>query len=144
MKKMILSVGLISLGLNAFAQTGGLGGTSSIFPAATDNSSPSSSFGGALSGAPTTNPNYVPGTSNTPSSIPSPGAAPTGTGTLEQQRMEDPSLRGTSLGGSTNPSALPPTSTSPTNQAPNTGTKTTPATNIPSATGVGTGSPSGF
>lgn len=136
MKKVILSVGLILMSLNAFPQTGGLGGSPSILPSTTDNSTPTGQgFGGALGGATTTTPSNsttFPGTSNTPS---------TGTGTLEQQRMEDPALRGGSLGGST----VPPTTTTPSNQLPTgTGTTTTPATNVPSATGVGTGSPSGF
>lgn len=122
MKIVILSVGLMLLSLNAFPQTGGLGGGPSILPSTTDNSTPTGQgFGGALGGATTTTPTNstaFPGTNNTPSA---------GTGTLEQQRMEDPALRGGSLGGST----VPPTTTTPSNQ-------------LPSATGVGTGSPSGF
>jgi hypothetical protein len=134
MKKVILSVGLVLMSIHAFPQTGGLGGSPSILtPTSTDNSTPSGQgFGGALGGATTTTPtNAVPGGYNSPAS---------GTGTLEQQRMEDSSLRGGSLGGS-----VPPTTTTPSNQLPSgTGTTTTPATNVPSATGVGTGSPSGF
>jgi hypothetical protein len=137
MKKLILSVGLIALSFNVFAQTGGLGGSSSIFPSQSDSSQ--SGYGGALGGASTNTATQsnVPGNPNNTTTLPQNPSM--GSGTLEQQRMEDPALRGGSLGGST------PATSYPTNQLPaGTGTTTEPATNVPSATGVGRGSPSGF
>lgn len=145
MKKLILSVGLAILSLHAFPQTGGLNGTPSILtPSSSDSAIPSGQgFGGALGGAttnsiPNSSYNTTPGTSNTNSQ---------GVGTLEQQRMEAPSMNGSSLGGSALPpsTTTPPGTTLPQNPgSPMTPSSPSPATNVPSATGVGTGSPSGF
>lgn len=150
MKKLILSVSLVLIAFNGYAQTGSMNSS----PGAYDSSNNPSGvgFGGALGGA------------NTPSgSLATPGPGPgssTGTSTIpgsaipqEQQEsvprgntFEEQQERGNFPGGSqsgqpsnstvapTNPSAIPTDTAAP---------PTRPST-TPSPTGIGTGSPTSF
>lgn len=147
MKKTILSVGLVLLSLNGFAQSGGLGGSTS--PIDSSNNPSGVGFGGALGGA--TNPSTTPSNTSTPTST-VPATTTPGFGTTsDQQRMEDnTNFAGGSMGGGNVPTTTTPAagSTLPSG----TGTITTPPTqptNIPrstspSGTGVGTGSPATY
>jgi hypothetical protein len=152
MKKLILTVALGMMSIQAFPQSGGLGGAPSTIDPSTNSrnesfggglggaSSPNTEFGGALGGAPsTTTPSDS--TSNTSGNM----------GTIDQQRMEDDTnFAGGSLGGGNNKAPLPQTmpDTSPTSRTPSGTGTTTPDSGtrnvVPGPSGVGTGYPSGF
>lgn len=142
MKKLILSVGLVLFSLQGFSQSGGLGGATT--PTDTSNNPSGVGFGGALGGA--TSPS--PAATSTPQTDTTFGI-PRSTDPAAQQREEERfNFAGGSLGGQTaTPNQVTPpgaTPAQPSLSTPPTEPTNIPRSNVPAATGVGTGAPTSF
>lgn len=141
MKKLILSVSLVLMSLNGYAQTGGFNSGSSAFDSS--NNPSGVGFGGALGGANTpsgsnTGTSAVPGPAfpqEQQESVPSP--------TTFEEQQDRGNFPGGSLSGQpsnstvapTNPSAIPTDTAAP---------PTRPINSTVAPTGVGTGSPTSY
>lgn len=134
MKQLIFAFGLLLFTLSGFSQSGGFGSPASPSSSTDTTTNPSGvGFGGAMGGATSTAPATAPtGATSAPNAV-SPGYG-------NPQQMQDIS----SPSNVPSTTAPAPASNLPAGTGSTSEPTSVPRTNVPSATGVGTGSPSGF
>lgn len=137
MKKLILSVSMVLMSINGYPQSVNMGNTPNTFDTSINPSGVG--FSGAMDGA---NPNTstIPPSTTTPNStvIPGPVVPAVPSTTYPQQQEEElGNFAGGSMGGQSTEdrSFVPADSSVPPTQ---------PRSNIPAATGVGTGAPTSY